>query len=311
MTLKVAKRVNPGSYPELRMWAMALDDAMKARIAFENKERSGTVAMEAFGPVVELYQEAEDRLRKEMTACYRVTVPAGVRQWQEETAGIGESTLARLLGITGDPRMAYPKHWEGTGSDRHLVEDEPHPRLLSQLWQYTGHGAPKRRDVKGDAAALMSNGQPEAKKLVYLMAAAQVKSNAKGGTGYRHVYDRVKAKYSLKVHSVDCAGGYSGALYVKCKTHVPDDDTLVTDDAVPANILKPKLGYALAGDSFQPSHVHAIALRHTGKEIERDLWLAAGGQEPVFGASRAGEEGRRKGRVRPRKWVGVPGHYEA
>jgi hypothetical protein len=311
-----SKRVNPGSYAELRMWAEAFDDAQRARIAFQNKDRSGTVEMEAFGPVVALYAEAEKRLEKELTACYRVTVPERVRKWQEETAGIGEHTLARLLGITGDPRMAYPKHWEGAGSDRHLVSGEPHERLVSQLWQYTGHGAPKRRDVKGDAAALMSNGQPDAKKLVWMLASAQVKSNAKGGTGYRHVYDAVKAKYQLKVHSVDCTGGYSGALYVKCKTRLPDDGTLTDLDDIAPRIagsdpldatsartgaekaVKRKLGYALAGDPYQPSHVHAIALRHTGKEILRDLWLAAGGQEPVFGASRAGEEGRRKGRVR-------------
>jgi hypothetical protein len=240
-----------------------------------------------------------------------VTVPEGVRRWQEETAGIGESTLARLLGITGDPRMAYPKHWEGTGSDRHLVEDEPHERMLSQLWQYCGHGAPKNRNVKGDARALMANGQPDAKKLIYLLSTAQVKTNAKGGSGYRHVYDRVKAKYELRNHSVDCAGGYSGALYVKCKTHpvqttdieIPDgsadlfaSDILGAEPEHPGTVNKrlgQKLGYAQAGDPFQPSHRHAIALRHTGKEILRDLWLVAGGQPPVFGASRAGEENRR------------------
>jgi hypothetical protein len=313
--MRAPKRTNPGSYAELRMWAEAFADAQAARIAFENKERSGTIATEALGPVVDLYEDAEKRLEKELLACYRVTVPESVQHWARETAGIGEHTLARLLGITGDPRMAYPRHWEGTGSDRHLVDDEPHPRMLSQLWQYTGRGAPKNRDVKGDAAALMRNGRPDAKKLAYLMAAAQVKSNAKGGTGYRHVYDRVKAKYLLKVHSVKCEGGFSGALYVKCKTHPVDPDSV----AVPALLGKRaagtdpvtvtaartgaekkllRLGYAEEGDPYQPSHVHAIALRHTAKEILRDLWLTAGGQEPVYGANRAGEEGRRRGRHR-------------
>jgi hypothetical protein len=327
------KRTNPGSYAELRMWAEAFADAQAARVAFEAKDRSGTVETEAFGPVVELFAEAEKRLENELAACYRMTVPDSVRRWQEESAGIGEHTLARLLGAVGDPRMAYPKHWEGTGSGRHLVEDEPHERLVSQLWQYCGHGAVKNRDVKGDAAALMKNGRPDAKKLVYLMAAAQVKSNAKGGTRYRPVYDAVKKKYDGKVHSKDCTGGYSGNLYVKCKTHVPDGGLLDTAQSTeevaqwagrrqlaleeadlrnahpldlfrsdpvdePAAGRKPKLGYALAGDPYQPSHKNAIALRHTGKEILRDLWLVAGGQEPVYGMSRAGEENRRKGRVR-------------
>jgi hypothetical protein len=294
--MRTPKRTNPGSYAELRMWAEAFADAQAARIAFDNKERSGTVATEALGPVADLYAEAEKRTEKELLACYRVTVPETVQSWARETPGIGEHTLARLLGITGDPRMAYPRHWEGTGSDRHLVDDEPHPRMLSQLWQYTGRGAPKNRDVKGDAEALMANGRPDAKKLGYLLASAQVKSNAKGGTGYRHVYDRVKEKYALKVHSVKCEGGFSGALYVKCKTRPQDTSGQFYGEL--AEREKAKMGYAEAGDPFQPSHVHAIALRHTAKEILRDLWLTAGGQEPVFGASRAGEEGRRRGRHR-------------
>jgi hypothetical protein len=288
------KRTNPGSYQELRMWAEAFADAQQARIAFENKDRSGTVEMDAFGEIVEAFQAIEERCRKEMVSCYQVTVPQSLRDWQARTAGIGESTLARLLGITGDPRMAYPKHWEGTGSERHLVEDEPHERTIGQLWQYCGHGAPKNRHVAGDAAALMANGQPDAKKLVHLMAAAQVKTNAKGGSGYRWKYDAEKAKYAERVHSKDCEGGFSGALYVKCKTHPAQDGDadipagsaeLFASDIPGAEFQHPdtvskrlgkKLGYALKGDPYQPSHVHAIALRHTGKEILRDLWLNAG-----------------------------------
>ncbi len=258
------KRTNPGSYAELRMWAEAFTDAQAARVAFENRERSGTVETEAFAATVDLYKEAEERLRKEMVACYKVTVPEGIRRWQEQTAGIGDSTLARLLGITGDPRMAYPRHWEGTGSERHLVDDPPHPRSISQLWRYCGHGPVKNRNVKGDAKALMANGNPDAKMLVHLMAEAQVKSNSKSGTGYRHVYDAVKAKYRQRVHSAPCAGGFSGSLYVKCKTG-PDG------------------AYAQAGDPFQPSHIAATALRLTGKEILRDLWLAAGDELPALG----------------------------
>jgi hypothetical protein len=272
-TNSMTKRTNPGSYLELRMWAEAFADAQFQRIAFENRQRSGTIATEALAPTVAAYKGEEERLRKEMVACYRATVPAGVLEWQESSAGIGESTLARLLGITGDPKTAYPRHWEGSGpGERHLVDGEPFERAIGQLWQYCGHGAPKNRKVKGDAAALMANGSPDAKKLVHLLATAQVKSNAKGGAAYRHVYDENKAKYQGKVHSRDCEGGFSGALYVKCKTHQPDDR-----DGVHVELAEgsKKLGYALAGDPYQPSHIHAIALRHTGKEILRDLWLAS------------------------------------
>ncbi|HEY1705529.1 MAG TPA: hypothetical protein VGG75_38070 [Trebonia sp.] len=291
------RRTNPGSYTELRMWAEEFADAQAARIAFENTKRSGTVTLDALGPVLELYKEAEKRLEAELTACYRMTVPESVQRWQQESAGIGEHTLARLLGITGDPRTASPRHWEGEGPGRHLIDDEEHPRGVGELWQYCSVGAPKNRNVKGDADALMANGRPDAKKLVYLMSVAQVKSTAKAGTGYRKVYDDVKAAYSGRVHTRDCVGGYSGKLYVKCKTHVPDDtDPLATpDDAAGGKV---KLGYALAGDPYQKSHVHAIGLRHTGKEILRDLWLTAAGDAPVYGTVRVGEEnrGRHRGR---------------
>lgn len=256
--MAVIKRANPGSYTELRMWAEAFADAQAVRIAFENKERSGTVEMSAFAATVALYRQAEESLRREMTACYRATVAPGIIEWQEGTPGIGESTLARLLGVIGDPVLARPRHWEGTGRERHLVDGEPFERTVGQLWQYCGHGAPKNRNVKGNAPALMANGSPDAKKLTHLLASAQVKSNAKNGTGYRDVYDAAKAKYAEKVHSKDCEGGFSGALYVKCKTG-PDG------------------AYAVKGDPYQPSHVHAIALRHTGKEILKDLWIVAGG----------------------------------
>jgi hypothetical protein len=300
--MRKRRRTRPGDYRELRLWASTFADAQAARVAFEAKDRSSTVDMEAssFDEVIELYKEAEARLDRELVACYKATVPAPVQRWQEEAAGIGDHTLALLLGITGDPRTALPRHWEGEGTGRHLVDDPARDRTVDQLWQYCGHGAPKNREVKGNAAALLANGSPGAKRLVHLMAQAQVKTNAKGGARYRPVYDREKAKYAGKTHSVPCTGGYSGTLYVKCKTHVPNDTTLVTDDEVPANILSPKLGYAQAGDPYQPSHLHAIALRHTGKEILRDLWLTAGGDAPVYGARRAGEERSRGHGRRPR-----------
>jgi hypothetical protein len=47
-------------------------------------------------------------------------------------------------------------------------------------------------------------------------------------------------------------------------------------EAADGGAPKKKLGYALKGDPYQPSHVHAMALRHTGKEILKDLWLACG-----------------------------------
>jgi hypothetical protein len=265
-------RTNPGSYEELKMWAEMLADAIDVRVAFQNREKSASVNSEAFAATVEMYKAAEENIRRELEACYKVTVPASLRRWQEETPSVGAPTLARLLGITGDPRLAKPMHWEGTGDSRVLVADEPHFRTVSQLWRYCGHGPVKNRNVKGDAAALAANGSPDAKKLVHLMAEAQVK----GRGAYRDLYDTVKEKYAGQVHAADCEGGFYGNLYVKCKVQGEDGKFL---------------RYAQAGDPFQKSHVSAIALRRVGKEILKDLWLAAG--PPVPGWVWRGRTGKR------------------
>lgn len=284
---RTPKRVNAGSWEELRMWAEAFDSAQRQRMAFKNKERAGTVDMEPFGPVTDLYVEAENRLGRELLGCYRVTVPDGIKAWQQATPGIGEHTLARLLGITGDPLMAYPSHWDGTGPGRILVADPPHARMISELWQYCGVGAQRNRKVKGDAAALMANGSPDAKKLLWLMAVSQVKTTAKAGSAYRGLYDETKQRYALKTHSGPCPGGWSGTQFVKCKVTLDGQPVKrervagADSDAAPVRVTAGQnIRYADMGDPFQKSHLHAIALRHVAKRIVRDLWLAAGGPHP-------------------------------
>lgn len=299
--MTVAKRTAPGSYTELRMWSEAFAKAQDDRKALENlfgisvkgvprKNLNTAVPQEAFGPVLDMYAMAEARTEKELLACYRVTVPESVQEWQRRSAGIGEHTLARLLGQTGDPRMAYPSHWEGEGTERVLVQDTPHDRSIGELWSYCGHGAQKNKAVKGDASALLANGRPSAKMLVHLLAEAQVKSNAKDGTAYRHVYDQTKAHYAERFHTSECQGGFFNGLFVKCKTHVealpaqasPASRVAGTDPAEAAagrarqegKAARP--GYAQAGDPFQKSHIAVMALRKVGKEILKDLWLACG-----------------------------------
>lgn len=256
------ERSNPGSYAELKMWAETLNDAIDTRVRFQNRERSATVPAEAFAATVKAYQASEESIRRELERCYRATVPARVLAWQEESKGVGGPTLARILGVTGDPRLAHPMHWEGTGESRVLVAGEPHLRTVSQLWRYCGVGPVKNRQVKGDAAALMANGSPQAKKLVYLLAESQVKGRGR----YRPLYDETKERYAGRVHTADCEGGWSGSLYVKCKVKEADGTTR----------------YAKAGDPFQKSHVNAIAYRRIGKEILRDLWVAAGPPVPYW-----------------------------
>ena len=178
---------------------------------------------------------------KMLIACYKRVVPPELVEWQQSTPGLGDSTIARVLGHLGDPYIATPHWWEGTGPKRRLMGGEPYIRTVSQLWQYCGHGDPMRRPTKGmtaEQAAAM--GSPQLKMLVHLQA--QWCMMGKGP--YRTTYEEVRAKVEDKTHTVAC---------VRCG---------------PSG--KPKE----PGTPWNLGHQHAHALRIVGKEILRDMWLA-------------------------------------
>jgi hypothetical protein len=136
-------------------------------------------------------------------------------------------------------RTAVPHRWEGTGSARHLLAGTPNLRTVSQLRQYCGVGDPHRRktkDMTADEAFALGN--PKIKMLMRLHAEACIKTTGH----YREVYDKARAEYVDKAHTVDCPRcGPTG---------------------------KP----ALVGTPWSKGHQHAAALRKVAKEILRDLW---------------------------------------
>lgn len=176
-------------HAELRLLAESFEDAQKARIAIENRLRSGADA----GPALEALESlrhAEAKLSLALRRRFR-TVNPELTAWAKETVGVGEHLLARLIGTIGHPVIASPYHWEGEGSDRILVSDPPYLRSVSQLWSYCGHGDPTRKRRKGMGAnEAMALGNPRAKMLVHLIAescvkcvgSAQAPSIPKGGT---------------------------------------------------------------------------------------------------------------------------------
>ncbi|MFG2638548.1 hypothetical protein ACGFX8_32970 [Streptomyces sp. NPDC048362] len=103
--------------------------------------------------------------------------------WVKNTKGVGEKQAARLLGTIGDP------YWN-TLHER--------PRLVSELWQYAGHGDPARS--KRRRGQLVEH-SPDAKKRTWLISSKCVtfidKSTCNDGTHadrckcspYRLVYD--------------------------------------------------------------------------------------------------------------------------
>lgn len=177
---------NAAAFRSLRVWAEMFHDFQKARIACANRAERGGVDPDTYRPQLEVMEQAEKVLGAAMRKEYRRSAPKNIVEWQKAQKGIGDHLLARLLGCIGHPRYAEPYHWDGTGSERVLIADEPFERRVSDLWSYCGHGDVTRKRRKGqtpeEAAA---GGKPDAKMLVHLMAESCVKS----GGPYRAIYD--------------------------------------------------------------------------------------------------------------------------
>lgn len=239
-----------------------------------------------FGPWSEGLLKQEKDALKILQDVFREVVPPSIQEWAGSVTGIAKGgnpgLIARLLGHLGHPRIAVPKHWEagedrGSARKRVLVPGEPFERSIGQLWQYCGHGAPKRRgsdDAPLGQLDVLANGNPACKMLTHLLAQGCVKAGVRkdedgarvGITPQGVMYLATKAEYSSRGHLEPCRGGWVSAgpgkvVYAKCKV-LGEDGKIVR--------------YAEAGDPFQPGHIDAIALRALGKEILRDLWLAAG-----------------------------------
>ena len=230
---------------ELRTWAELFEDAQAARISGENRARA-TGVPEVYAAHIATLARMEHECELALWATYRRVVPASIKQWQKDTPGIGLHLLARLLGHLGDPAVATPHHWEGTGKKRKLVADEPYRRTVSQLWQLCGHGDPGRRIRKGmTAGELAAVGNPTLKMIVHLNAEATMKcvgSDRSRRSPFRDVYDARRLVTVDRVHAAPC---------VRCG---------------------PKGHPAPEGSPWSLAHQNADALRIVGKEILRDLW---------------------------------------
>lgn len=109
---------DPG-WAELRLAAELFHRAQVERIAVGNTirraEQGGNLPVEWMQHHAEALADTEEQAKKTMKAIYRRVVPESIQEWQARENGIGEHMLARLLGVTGNPLIAYPHHWEGTG----------------------------------------------------------------------------------------------------------------------------------------------------------------------------------------------------
>lgn len=266
-TKPIAGAPPAGPFDELRVLADTFADVQQLRISVESRLRAQAVPPTMATPLMTSLVATEKLAGRFMRASFRRAAPE-VAQWVEATPGLGEHTVARLLGAIGHPVMATPAHWEGDGEERHLVWDKPFVRTVSQLWAYAGHGDPARRRRKGQTAEeAMAGGNPRAKMLVHLIAESCIKCVGDGAMG--------EAKPSQDPPLADANGEVSGDGAME----LPE-----TTAVAPRRRPSPyRMTYDLARARYAErtewplARRHAAALRLVGKEILRDLWLVAGG----------------------------------
>lgn len=267
------------SYAALRLYADMYFDFQEFRKSMENKVRSATVDGDFFVPIKDQLTGNEHVLSLSLCHELRRTAAPGIIAWQKsrDAVGIGEHLLGRLLGTIGDPLRAEPKHWEGTGSNRTLIDDEPHPRTVSQLWSYCGHGDPSRKRHRGmswqDGAAL---GNPDAKSIVWNMAGFCVQSGVRylcddGEVSKRNGKDVCSRCGLHKDEHEQKSITHYGAVYLDRRVRTEDKNHVV--ECVRCG---PSGRPAQPGTPWSKGHQHADGLRVLGKTILKDLWIAAG-----------------------------------
>lgn len=224
--------------PTLQMNADSLDDIERVRIAEENRLRTLTAPIDEHGAGLDPTDTDIARLKDIVDSLKKIEHQAVLnleRAMRRHPLG----PWAKAQKGIGDKTMARLLAAIG---DPYVNLQTGETRTVSQLWAYCGHGDPSRRKRKGmtqeDALAL---GSPTAKKRLYLIAEACLKAQGH----YADVYYARKAVNEGRLHAADC---------VRCG---------------------PSGNPALAGTPWKDSHRHADALRIVGKEILKDLWIAA------------------------------------
>jgi hypothetical protein len=234
----------------LALTAEFLSDLERVRIANDNRIRALRDDLEAGDEreaqtsihLAEVFAAAEHSVELDLKRILRQT---DLGAFVQNTVGLGEKQVSRLLGTIGHPRWRYDNE-----------ADEWHPRTVGQLWSYCGYsvvpagGHPKcdvhSASAPGVAPARRRGQQAsyntEARTRAFLIAESCVKQLH---SPYRKVYDDGRAKYAEAVHKIDC---------VRCG---------------------PSGHPAKTGTPLSDGHKHARALRLVAKAVLKDLWIMA------------------------------------
>lgn len=242
----------------LLIYADALDDLERVRIATENRVRSlrqvkgldGSPEADRMDAMVTGLRALEHGAELELKRALRKH-PLG--PWIKATVGIGEKQGGRLLAAIGDPatRRTVSQLWAYCGY--HVLPADhatPDPHSLGvggDPSSNPGHPLGGDHPLSAGVAPTRKRGQKanwngDAKMRAYLVAEACMKQRH---SPYRIVYDNGRAKYADALHPTECK---------RCG---------------PAG--KP----AAAGSPLSDGHKHARALRLVAKAVLRDLWIEA------------------------------------
>lgn len=184
--------------PVLQTLAAGLNDIEATRVAQSNRYRILTTTAEdsdgevrGFGlPVdhpavaaLDAQLKTLEFLDAQMTkALSKQLRMHALHPWVKRQKGIGEKTVARLLGTIKDP------YW----NDLH-----DRPRTVGELFAFCGVAGPGQRRQRGQT----SNWNADARKRVWIMTGPIIRGNGP----YRAVYDAARERYAEKTHTAACA----------------------------------------------------------------------------------------------------------
>lgn len=198
-------------YAQLRHLARTLEDIEKLRIQHSHRREAFVRDHELALPlppdsVSDALATAEHGAELELKRLFR-QLPAGIVNWQKQTAGVGEKQLARLVGEIGDP-AARPN--------------------VAKLWAYCGYDPTRRRRKGMSQEEALACGNSFAKSRCRLIAEKCVTFDGKpdkrgrprARSPYRNVYE-LRREATLDRDWTD-GHKHSDALRIVAKTILKD-----------------------------------------------------------------------------------------
>jgi len=271
---------------QLRTAARNYYDSYRLATRISNRLAALARDGESYTPTAEplLYEQLvavkqmKDASGKLLVKLYKQSAPPLVVKFQQQTLGLGEVWVARLVGEVGDFKT-YTEAWWSTPEELeeagirsqdtragHADDDEDDElspsgnlvipkRVLAigevrttgvrELWAYCGHGDPELRRRRGQTQdEALASGNPTAKMIVHQMTEFALRLN---GNPDKNGKPRGQTPYY--------------PAYLAARQH--------------AEQLHP---------DWKKGHVYNYAVRKVGKGILKDLWRVQHGFEPVYGA---------------------------